>query len=95
MRRCNFVDHQGPCTSRALRADHAMQLCAQAGQTVRALEATARRSADQLDLFEPVPDAELIAFWWGVHAACGREYRRLSGLFWGRCKHRAGEVAGG
>jgi len=85
---CTFgYQHQGRCSQRVRRADNAMQLCHQAGETVRALEKTRARRFEQLDLLSPAADEELISFWWSVHRACGVEYRRMARIFWTRCPH--------
>lgn len=84
---CDWMHQEGACVARAERANHAMNLCCQAGATVRELERQLGTQTDQLDLFEPSIDQAAIAFWWAVHKACGDEYRRLSKLFWQRCSH--------
>jgi len=84
---CNWVHHEGACSVRAARANHAAELCHEAVEAVRELERQQRAQSDALDLFAPPVDPDAIDFWWGVHRACGDEYRRLSRLFWTRCHH--------
>lgn len=79
--------HSPACHRRVVMANHAMELCHQAVVTLDALKRSHVARYEQLDLLsEPVSD-ELIAVWWGVHRACGQEYRRLVALFWKRCPH--------
>lgn len=82
---CTYGRHQGVCSRRAARASHALELCHQSLQVVQGLESQSV-DADQLDLFQSAVSVEL-DFWWGVHAACGREFRRLDRVFWRACKH--------
>lgn len=84
---CDWMHQEGNCVARVERANRAMLLCYEAGDTARELERQLAAQVDQLDLFvEPVlPEA--IAFWWGVQKACADELQRLSRLFYRRCHH--------
>lgn len=82
---CNLVDAVGHCAPRAARVNLALWLCGEAMDAIRELEA--RTKADQLDLFDSAPTDAAIEFWRGVHAACAREHRRVSRVFWRRCRH--------
>lgn len=79
--------HSEQCASRVRRADNAMALVHQALVTVSALERYRVTRFEQMDIFSPPANEELIAFWWGVHRACGVEYRRMIRIFWTRCPH--------
>lgn len=79
--------HSEQCAARVARADHAMELVHQALETVFALQRDRTARYEQMDLFSLGTDDELITFWWGVHRACGVEYRRHLSIFWTRCPH--------
>ncbi|WP_442247228.1 hypothetical protein ACS0OQ_11165 [Stenotrophomonas riyadhensis] len=86
--------HGDQCAARVARADHAMELVHQALETVFALKRNRVARFEQMDLFSQASDDELIAFWWGVHRACGVEFRRLLNIFWTRCPHKSSHGRG-
>lgn len=86
--------HGEQCASRVRRADDAMELVHQALETVFALKRDRVARFEQMDLFAQASDDELIAFWWGVHRACGVEFRRLLNIFWTRCPHKSSNGRG-
>lgn len=89
MNGCNFMEHQGACTHRAERVEFISELVHQALERANALE----RAERSCDLFAPVGLPGERQFWWGVHRACGIEYRRLERLFWRRCEHYQAALA--
>lgn len=86
--------HSEQCAARVQRADDAMELVHQALETVFALKRNRVARFDQMDLFSPGADDDLIAFWWGVHRACGVEFRRHLNIFWTRCPHKSSHGRG-
>lgn len=83
MNGCDFFQHRGVCTRRAQRVSAIGDLVHVAFVRVRELE----RAACVSDLFSDAVLPGEVDFWWGVHRACGDEYRRLERQFWQRCPH--------
>jgi hypothetical protein len=84
---CNWVDHQGDCSSRVGRANQAMHRMYEAADKLKSLLVYTPQPMENLDLFVPIPTAEEQAMWLSIREACAKEYRRLDKLFWTRCTH--------
>lgn len=83
MNGCDFIEHEGACSLRVGRINAVGELVGQALDRAMLLERGVRLD----DLFADRGMPGELEFWWGVHRACGDEYRRLERQFWWRCPH--------
>jgi hypothetical protein len=84
---CDFVDAQGNCATLRDASNVAIDGCSQANERIAHFNRLL--GLEQLDLFNEAPTSAAAhkAEWHGIHAACAREYKRLTRSFWQGCTH--------